>query len=703
MARLSADNAQQLKPVAANRRGLGSIIGWILVAALFLAEFISSISQWRSANRDGVFSVALFSLAFLSMIWMAALLTAEGYARLLCRVQYLGWARIFYLLRAGAALAVAGCWAFVVFDLEVRQGVGCYLNPALLDFTWNNMQNGLWVHMAAKDRWLFGLMVVFLAATTPLVFLHAWRNAARLRLLGDPRLRRPVLGLMLAVAVSFTLSTLLINRDEYAALRTRTVRHLSYQLEPMLAFGFGCADIYLDLYDDSHRLDESRLTFLSTPPVVFPKLNDSPNIIFFQVESCRADVIDEVHQGIEVTPNMNALARKSTRFPKAYAPGTHTSLSNVSIPTSTYALRRAVFWRYERNDPGPRKTIYDVLKPLGYDTAWYSSDFEGWMGMRNYIKTPSLDVYIDALSMQADVHPEWYQMRDLTVNLELEPDNETLRRAMGWMDGELKKKKPFYITISVKDSHFPYVSSVHSNVFQPCGVPEGCTAFDFPPPYREQIRNTYLNAIHGIDILFGQLMTFLKQRGADQHTIIVIYGDHGEAFGENGIVMHGVLPYETIARTPLIFYGNGYFPPAREDYPASLVDIVPTVLARLGEPSCPNFQGIDLLSPSRPPLASRCVYIHCDGRVNGDGLLAAGRWKYFTDNDSGACHLYDLAGDPGESNNLVNANPAIAEILSRQLATFCADQLTYYRSPHYYKMFYPPPPVQLASANAPAH
>jgi arylsulfatase A-like enzyme len=142
-------------------------------------------------------------------------------------------------------------------------------------------------------------------------------------------------------------------------------------------------------------------------------------------------------------------------------------------------------------------------------------------------------------------------------------------------------------------------------------------------------------------------------------------------------------------------YGKGYFKPGLEDYPTSLVDLVPTVLARLGVPSRANFQGTDVLAASRAAAANRCVYIHVDGRINGDGLLAAGRWKYFTDNGTGACFLYDLASDPGETHNLLESQPEVSERLARQLDTFCAGQLVYYRSAHYYTRFFPPPPPQL--------
>jgi len=209
------------------------------------------------------------------------------------------------------------------------------------------------------------------------------------------------------------------------------------------------------------------------------------------------------------------------------------------------------------------------------------------------------------------------------------------------------------------------------------------------------VRNTYLNAVHGADIQVGRLLDFLHDRGVNNHTIIVVCGDHGESFYENGQPARANLPYDTSERTCLIMSGQGYFPIKTEDYPASLIDAVPTLLARLGLRQHPNFQGIDLLATNRPPVDRRCLYMHVDGLVNADGLLAAGHWKYIEDNSKGDTYLYDLSCDPEEKNNLASAKPEVVDLLSAQLSNWRTAQLTYYRSPKYYNEFYPPTPPML--------
>ncbi len=675
----------------AGRFRLGSIAPWVLFGIIFAIEFTGSLRVWRASGTDNVLLAGLCSLVLLALLWAGFLLVAGVYSWFLRRLSFSGRPLIFRGLRLFAAAVVSAGWVFIVLDLAALRALGCFLNPSLVRFAIANLSNGFWAHTAAEYRWMLAVAALFLGVTTPIVFLKTWQNAPRLNIVGNPELRRPLLAASLVIVCAFTFSTVAINKSENKELRTRIVRHLCYKVEPLLAFSLGCADVYREMHDENTMLDETALIPRSQAFAPPGSLADKPNIIFFQIESCRPDLIDMVHQGIEVTPNLNRLAHAGTRFTKAYAPGTHTSLSNVSIPTSLCALRSPMLALYHANDPQPRTLIFDVLKPLGYDTAWVSSDFEYWSGMSEYILTSNLDVFIDAAIMQ--------QTKPIPAlipggNLVLEPDTETFAQATDFISGELQKKRPFYLTLSLSDSHFPYDSSIHTNWFQPCGVPESCSIFDYPESATNQIRNSYLNSIRGVDVLLGRLMTFLHERGADDHTIIVVYGDHGESFYENHVLSHGNLPYDPSARTTLVMYGKGYFTSRVEDYPTSLIDVVPTVLAQIGVPHHPNFQGTDVLAPSRPAPESRAVYIHVDGLVNGDGLVAGGRWKYISDNGSGASYLYDLANDPGELHNLVSSQPDLADMLARKLDSYCAGQLAYYRLPHYYKHFYPPAPPQ---------
>jgi len=683
--------------------GRQRLAGFAALFFLFVGELGGSLWDWERVSRNGLFLAAFYSFTFLAFFWISLLFAAERFSRLVAWLERKVNPLTGLAGKILAAVLVSLVWNIVVVSLVMRYALGCYLNLSLLRFACVNMSHGLFEHMVESQRWMLVALLIFLPVSTAWVFYRTFRTATQLNLLGSSRFGRQFFYGWLVLFVGTTLCLVMINKAEAKAFRVRIVNHLSFKLDPLLNFSLSCYDFYRQSKYENTLLEESGLTprslAFSQPSTAMAQ---KPNIVFFQIESFRGDLIGQVRQGIEVVPNLNRLARKGTWFTKGYSAATHTSLSNPSIPSSLYPLRKDLLVAYKADDPWPKILIYDVLKPYGYATAYIASDIESWCGMDNFLITPALDLMIDASSrkrQEVQVHPEL--VHGDRVSVRIVPDRLTTDSAIAWMDSRIKENRPFFITVSLSDSHFPYNSSVKdANWFQPAGVPASCTFNEYPRAIKEQVRNSYLNAIHGIDILVGQMIDSLHRSGADD-TIFVVFGDHGESFYENDLPSHANLPYDPSARTCLIMCGKNYFEPRTEDYPTSLIDVVPTVLARLGLRPHPNFQGIDVLSPTRPPLERRCIYFHVDGLVNADGLLAAGHWKYFEDNGKGDRYLYDLARDVTEENNLVESQSEIAELLSSQLNAWRTAQLTYYRSARYYTRFFPPPPQMLNDKGLP--
>jgi arylsulfatase A-like enzyme len=77
---------------------------------------------------------------------------------------------------------------------------------------------------------------------------------------------------------------------------------------------------------------------------------------------------------------------------------------------------------------------------------------------------------------------------------------------------------------------------------------------------------------------------------------VVFAADHGEAMGEHDFwFAHGHHLTDEAVRVPLFLHMPGLAPGRRSDV-ASLVDLLPTLLARLGEPVPGDLAGRDLLA-----------------------------------------------------------------------------------------------------------
>jgi arylsulfatase A-like enzyme len=179
---------------------------------------------------------------------------------------------------------------------------------------------------------------------------------------------------------------------------------------------------------------------------------------------------------------------------------------------------------------------------------------------------------------------------------------------------------------------------------------------EVPRPFPEtRGQDEYLNDVHTADDAFGHLRTGLKARGLDDRTVYVVFGDHGEAFGEHeGNVAHALFLYEENLRVPLFVAAPGRFHYQRRSHtPVSAIDLAPTTLALAGRTIPTEHEGHSLLEG--PP---RVVRFFTEQGVRRAGLRDDG-WKLILDLDSKRTQLFDLQADPEERRDLSTAHPDV--------------------------------------------
>jgi arylsulfatase A-like enzyme len=166
------------------------------------------------------------------------------------------------------------------------------------------------------------------------------------------------------------------------------------------------------------------------------------------------------------------------------------------------------------------------------------------------------------------------------------------------------------------------------------------------------------------------LLDGLRQRGLYDKTLFLIFGDHGEAFGEHaGNYGHTLFLYEENVRVPYLIAAAGAIrDEARVGRVVSLVDTAPTVLDLLGLPIPPSYQGGSLLDGQ-----SRLA-LFCTDYTLGLLGLRDGRWKLLHELESGRSRLYDLGADAGERHDLSAQFPERAEAYREHLLRWAAAQ-----------------------------
>ncbi len=338
------------------------------------------------------------------------------------------------------------------------------------------------------------------------------------------------------------------------------------------------------------------------------------NIVLVALESTGARHLGLYGSVPDPAPNLTALATQSIVFERAYS----------VYPESIKGLFATLCSRYPAFDTAPEiyaevpcASLAATVKTAGYHTALFHSGRFMYLGMTSVIDRRGFDVMEDAGAIGGRV--------DSSFGVD---DASTVSRVLQWID-TVDPRTQFFVTYLPTSGHNPYTTTT-------------------PGPFRND-RDfwRYMNALHESDAAFGALVEGLRQRRLLDNTLFVVFGDHGEAFGEHpGNFAHTLFIQEENVRIPLVIAAPGAIETSlRVPQIASVIDIAPTVLDLLGLPGQPLHQGASLLPPE-----SRMALFYTDYSLGWLGL-ADGCWKYLYEIDSRRSRLFDVCADSGETSD----------------------------------------------------
>lgn len=184
------------------------------------------------------------------------------------------------------------------------------------------------------------------------------------------------------------------------------------------------------------------------------------------------------------------------------------------------------------------------------------------------------------------------------------------------------------------------------------------------------VERLYRLEVESVDQRVGYLLRALELSGRADSTLVAFTSDHGEAFGEHGDYLHGVSLYDELVRVPLILAGPGLPAGRRISTPVSHVDLAPTIMDLLDLPGLGDTQGESLRERLEGDRGAepRPLYLSSPDRLDRVALVL-GNHKLIATRDHGmpTLELYDLAGDPGETVNLVDELPDVRRDLEARL------------------------------------
>jgi glucan phosphoethanolaminetransferase (alkaline phosphatase superfamily) len=344
------------------------------------------------------------------------------------------------------------------------------------------------------------------------------------------------------------------------------------------------------------------------------------NVVVIHLESAGAGYLRPYGAAEDPMPNLTRLAERAILFEHAYTTYPETIKSFFAVQCALYPAVDALPEAYGR-DFGP--ALAAVLSGQGYRTGLFHSGRFMYLGMDAALRNRGYDTLEDAGAIGGD-HESSFGI----------DEPSTVRRILAWIDDRPAAQR-FLVSYLPVAGHHPYVTPKRG-----------------PFPGAKDI-DRYRNALHYADEALGQLLEGLRSRGLYEETLVVITGDHGEAFGQHdGNYGHTMFLYEENVWVPYLIVAPGLTERAeRVRRVVSLVDTAPTVLDLLGVRVPEGRQGRSMLD------GQSGVALFCTDYSLGLLGLRDGRWKLIHELESGRDLLFDLEEDPGEQHDLGAIRP----------------------------------------------
>lgn len=447
-------------------------------------------------------------------------------------------------------------------------------------------------------------------------------------------------------------------------------------------------------------------------------------ILLISLDSVRADTLD--FEDASAFPRLAQLAQDATVFDQAIAPSSWTLPGHATMFTGMPAPLHGVEFDDIAIDPGAQ-TIPELLHANGWTTAgWWT----GWYMAGEFGFERGFDTYSNAMTGGREIQRRYREAL-------AQGDMDLAKRALAVMDigghrditsghvlagleatvETVDRDTDLFLFAHLFDPHYDYIPPApYDTKFDPdyTGSIDGHDFFEnraifdaTRSPARqisdrdlEHIRALYKGEIAFTEASIGRMLDSLEAAGRLEDALVIVTADHGEEFFEHGGRGHRTGLYDEVLRIPLLVR-DPRVPSTgaarHQGTQVGLVDILPTIAGFAGLTPPPTNTGIDLgPAVAGEPMASRPMisslmqhnpdlgYFFVESyRTPEFKLIRSMTLGEDQELKLVRGELYDLAKDPGESQNLVTKDTIGATPRWREMVSaFDALRARFEATPH---------------------
>jgi arylsulfatase A-like enzyme len=427
-----------------------------------------------------------------------------------------------------------------------------------------------------------------------------------------------------------------------------------------------------------------------------PQLNRSigdTNVVLVIIDSLRKDHVGAYGNGWIQTPNLDALAKESLRFTRAYPESLPTICARRAIHTGMRTWPFRGWRRYKGIDiglwgwqpiPEGQTHLAEIMKQNGYATLTVtdnlheynaSMNFQRGFDVFDFIRGQTTDGYMPnwtyspeevrrALGME-----EYFKQYFANVAYRQEEEDwfspQVFTRASEVLEAASKGQR-FFLVVDNYDPHAPYdAPEEYAALYdEPYDGREPFSPVYGPSSYLtdrqlQRMRALYAGEVTMMDRWLGRFLDRMDELDLFENTLLILLSDHGVAHGEHGIT--GKPPYalwpEVTDIVYMVRHPEGSRGGETSDHYASTHDVAPTILGFLG------------IEPEQP-MEGQDLSVLFDGEEPGErSHFTAGYHNFVWARDSGYAmvsrqdrenaRLYDLRRDPEMQQDISAGHPDV--------------------------------------------
>ena len=433
------------------------------------------------------------------------------------------------------------------------------------------------------------------------------------------------------------------------------------------------------------------LFLLSSFIILHSSFAAQPNVLFILVDDFGSRDLSCYGSALYETPNMDRLAASGAKFTQAYVAYPRCVPSRFAIFTGKHPARVQGEKDSPHVEPDRDATIGQAFKAAGYSTfycgKWHLGEGASnpdEVGFDTIVAAGAAGATRSFFAPYTVSKSKGHDEKDAIVGLDDAPEGEYLtdrltQETMKFI--EANKDKPFCAVLAHYAVHTPIEAKAHltkryeeklATMPQPAAEWEPESAGE---NMLVQNNATYAAMIQSVDNGIGRLLNQLKKLGLEDNTIIVLASDHGGLSSRGGkrSVATSNRPlragkghlYDGGLRIPLLIRWPGTVKPGTElATPVSTLDLLPTLtdMAGIAKPEKAGTDGLslaNLLQTGAAPERDTFYWHNPAPRPTSTGdwfssAIRVGDLKLVDFPTEKKIELYDLATDPGESNNLAD-------------------------------------------------